>query len=87
MILVLVVSVLYTNQVTANEQDPDRALFWSIHNNDRVCGYLLGTIHSEDPRVLDYSEDFLGLLRSNDDFAMELVPDLPTLSSITAYRH
>ncbi|MBT8074736.1 MAG: hypothetical protein HKP21_13645 [Xanthomonadales bacterium] len=56
LILVLVVSVLYTNQVTASDQDPDRALLWSIHKNDRVCGYLLGTIHSEDPRVLDFSE-------------------------------
>ena len=87
LILVLVVSVLYTNQVTASDQDPDRALFWSIHNNDRVCGYLLGTIHSEDPRVLDFSEEFLGLLRSNEVFAMELVPDLPTLSRLTEYMH
>lgn len=61
------------------------ALFWSISKNGRDAGYLLGTIHSEDPRVLDFHESFMDLLGSNDFFAMEIVPDLPTLNRLTRY--
>ena len=65
----------------------DRALLWSISGPDGHGGYLLGTIHSEDPRVLEFSEDFLGLLADNRVFAMELVPDLETLARLTEYMH
>ena len=67
--------------------DEDRALFWSIQKDGEPVGYLLGTIHSEDPRVLDFTEDFLLKLNSNNMFAMELVPDLPTLARLTEYMH
>jgi uncharacterized protein YbaP (TraB family) len=69
------------------DQGADRALFWSIQKNGVQAGYLLGTIHSEDPRVLDFSEVFLHKLNSNSIFDMELVPDLPTLSRLTEYMH
>jgi uncharacterized protein YbaP (TraB family) len=65
----------------------DHALFWSIHKGGVAAGYLLGTIHSEDPRVLEFSDEFIGRLNSNDVFAMELVPDLPTLARLTEYMH
>ncbi len=48
-------------------------------------GHLLGTIHSEDPRVLEFSEDFLDKLKENSVFAMELVPDVSTLARLTEY--
>lgn len=50
-------------------------------------GYLLGTIHSEDPRVLDFSEDFLSHLQASEIFAMELVPDITTLTRLNTYMH
>jgi len=65
----------------------DRAIYWSIMDGDRQAGYLLGTIHSEDPRVLDFPEPFLKQLGSNQVFAMELVPDLPTLKKLNEYMH
>ncbi len=71
----------------AHALDEDRALFWSIQKSDKPAGYVLGTIHSEDPRVLDFSEDFLRKLRANDVFAMEMVPDQPTLARLTEYMH
>jgi uncharacterized protein YbaP (TraB family) len=74
-----------SSKLLAEQPKGDHALFWSIQKNGQSAGYLLGTIHSEDPRVLDFSEDFLGKLRSNTVFAMELVPDLPTLSRLTEY--
>ena len=63
----------------------DRALFWSLSRDGRPAGFLLGTIHSEDPRVLEFSEPFLEDLQDNHYFAMEMVPDLPTLNRLTEY--
>ena len=65
-------------------QEPS-ALFWSLSKNGQDAGFLLGTIHSEDPRVLDFHESFIDVLDSNDFFAMEIVPDLPTLNRLTQY--
>jgi uncharacterized protein YbaP (TraB family) len=84
LVLVLLLAVS-SSKLLADQSIVDHALFWSIQKNGQIAGYLLGTIHSEDPRVLDFTEDFLGKLRSNTVFAMELVPDLPTLSRLTEY--
>ena len=65
----------------------DTALFWALKRDGEPAGYLLGTIHSEDPRVLDFSESFIDQLNSNRYFAMEMVPDLPTLARLTDYMH
>ena len=66
---------------------PDSAIFWSLSRAGEPAGYLLGTIHSEDPRVLDFPDRFIERLNGSDIFAMELVPDLPTLSRLTDYMH
>ena len=87
LVVALLFSVVSLKVLANQEQDTDRALFWSIHKSGQVVGYLLGTIHSEDPRVLDFSEDLLGRLRTNRVFAMELVPDLPTLARLNEYMH
>jgi len=73
--------------LVADDQHVDRALFWSIQKNGVQAGYLLGTIHSEDPRVLDFSEDLLRRLKGTSVFAMELVPDMSTLARLTEYMH
>jgi uncharacterized protein YbaP (TraB family) len=56
-------------------------LFWSV-TGENGRSYLLGTIHSEDPRVLEFTDEFIAALGACDVFAMELVPDLPTLASL-----
>jgi uncharacterized protein YbaP (TraB family) len=63
----------------------DSALFWSIGKDGEQAGFLLGTIHSEDPRVLDFPVEFIDELSSNQIFAMEIVPDLPTLNRLTEF--
>jgi len=73
-----------TEPVQAGE---DTAMYWSLSRDGVAAGYLLGTIHSEDPRVLDFSADFAGQLDANQVFAMEMVPDLPTLTRLTEYMH
>jgi len=83
--LALMLSIFSVLAQAGQNQDVDRALFWSIHKDGKAAGYLLGTIHSEDPRVLEFSEDFLLKLKSNTVFAMEMVPDLPTLARLTDY--
>lgn len=82
--LVLVVLCLLPAVLFAAQ---DKAVYWSIMEGDQQAGYLLGTIHSEDPRVLDFPESFLQQLGSNQVFAMELVPDLPTLKQLNEYMH
>ncbi len=82
--LILALLCLFPAVLLAAE---DRAIYWSIMDGDRQVGYLLGTIHSEDPRVLDFPESFLKQLESNQVFAMELVPDLPTLKKLNEYMH
>jgi uncharacterized protein YbaP (TraB family) len=72
--------------LVANAGD-DTALFWQLKRDGDPAGYLLGTIHSEDPRVLDFSESFIEQLGSNSVFAMEMVPDLPTLTRLTEFMH
>lgn len=63
----------------------DTALFWRISDHGQPAGFLLGTIHSEDPRVLDFTDAFIGQLNTCQVFAMEMVPDLPTLTRLTGY--
>ena len=87
LILLLLLSIVPVTVLAGTYEGADEAIFWSIQKNDEPAGYLLGTIHSEDPRVLDFSEDFLGKLKDNKVFAMELVPDLPTLARLTEYMH
>ena len=63
----------------------DSALFWSISKQGEPAGFLLGTIHSEDPRVLDFPLELIDKLSANQVFAMEIVPDLPTIQRLTEY--
>ena len=87
-LILLVLLSLGSVSVLANEAEvKDRALFWSIQKNGKPAGYLLGTIHSEDPRVLDFSAEFLEKLRENSVFAMELVPDMAMLAHLAEYMN
>ena len=65
----------------------DSALYWSLSRDGQPAGYLLGTIHSEDARVLDFPDSFMAQLSGNDVFAMEMVPDLPTMNRLMEYMH
>lgn len=68
-------------------EDTPSALYWAIDSDQGRVGYLLGTIHSEDPRVLDFTAGFLEEVASCQVFAMELVPDQVTLSRLAAFMH
>ena len=87
LILTSLLLVSTTGMSASQEEVADRSLFWSIQKDGQAAGYLLGTIHSEDPRVLDFPEDFIARLRANHVYAMELVPDLPTLARLSEYMN
>jgi uncharacterized protein YbaP (TraB family) len=77
-------TVTWTGRIQAGA---DSALFWTISKGGEHKGYLLGTIHSEDPWVLDFPAAFIEKLNTNEVFAMEMVPDLPTIQRLTDYMH
>ena len=80
----LLVLLLPAGHAAASE---DTSRYWAISRDGAAAGFLLGTIHSEDPRVLDFPDGFIEELTGNPVFAMELVPDLPTLTRLTEYMH
>ncbi len=61
---------------------PDKGLLWKITSRSGKESFLFGTIHSEDARVLDYPQVLLDSIRAAPIFAMELVPNMPTLSKL-----
>ena len=77
-----VLIMIGSSQLVAQD---DSALFWSISKDGEQAGFLLGTIHSEDPRVLDFPLEFMDDLSANQVYAMEMVPDLPTLKRLTEF--
>jgi len=78
----LVLGIAWSGLALAGD---DSALYWKVLRDGKTAGYLLGTIHSEDPRVLDFSQHFVDELESNQMFAMEMVPNLPTMARLTEY--
>lgn len=82
-----VLFALALGSASAAGPQADDALYWRILRDGQERGFLLGTIHSEDPRVLDFPQSLVDQLGSCDRFAMEMVPDLPTLTRLTEYMH
>lgn len=68
-------------------QASGQGLLYTVSKDGEWRGYLLGTVHSDDPRVLNFSSEFTDALESCDRFAMELVPNQPTLSRLMDYMH
>jgi hypothetical protein len=85
--LFLALLLLFASSLSVAGDEVESALYWRISKDGQQAGYLLGTIHSEDPRVLDFTETFIEQLNSCSVFAMEMVPNLPTLKRLTEYMH
>lgn len=85
--LVALLCALLCSVSRAAEPAPDDALYWRILRGGADAGFLLGTIHSEDPRVVDFPQSLVDQLASCQVFAMEMVPDLATLQRLTEYMH
>lgn len=83
--LVLVLGVIYCGFSMASN---DCALLWQVNSNgDQQGGYLFGTIHAEDPRVLELPGYVHDAFAASDAFAMEVVPDAEALLSLARQMH
>jgi uncharacterized protein YbaP (TraB family) len=73
--------ILFAVTATASlawAQDPEapKGIFYVVRSaSTPTPSYLLGTIHSEDPRVLDLPGPVRSAFDSSHSFAMEVVPD------------
>ena len=83
--LVLLLVISYAGLVDA--EPVASGLLWKIEDSGDRVSHLFGTIHSEDARVLDFPPELKAALGASDVFAMELIPDLPTLSRLTKMMH
>ena len=83
--LLCAIGLLSYCSISSAQSSAENALFWRISQQGQPAGFLLGTIHSEDPRVLDFTDGFIEQLKTCQIFAMEMVPDLPTLTRLTEY--
>lgn len=57
-------------------------VFWSVTDDDGNRSWLLGTVHSEDPRLLDFPDPLMDALQQADRVALELVPDAGMLARL-----
>lgn len=55
------------------------AVFWSVTDDQGRQNWLLGTMHSEDPRLLEWPEPLMKALGEAERVALELVPDVEML--------
>lgn len=65
----------------------DAQVFWELESPEGKKSWLLGTMHSEDPRLLDFRPELLEALAEGEVFAMELVPDATMLQELNAAMH
>ncbi len=62
-------------------------VFWSVTDAQGGQNWLLGTVHSEDPRLLDFPPELMEALRQSERVALELVPDGSMLARLTEAMH
>lgn len=61
-------------------------MLWRVESGGQV-DHVFGTIHSEDPRVLDLGETTSEAFETADTYVMELIPDLGALAQIVRAMH
>jgi len=62
----------------------DQGLLWRVEARGGGADYVFGTIHSEDPQVLDFPTEVTEAFAASDRFVMELEPDLAGLSQVSS---
>ena len=61
----------------------EQGLLWRVQGPGSGADYVFGTIHIEDPRVLDLPDAVASAFAGADIFIMELDPDLGSLTQIS----
>ncbi len=62
-------------------------LLWRVDSGESAASHVFGTIHSEDPRVVDLPGPVKEAFRSADTYAMEMIPDFQAITELTRAMH
>lgn len=62
-------------------------VFWQVESPDGRVNWLLGTVHSEDPRLLEFPQELIDALARARVIALELVPDAALLDRLNQAMH
>lgn len=62
-------------------------VFWSVTDDGGNRSWLLGTVHSEAPRLLEFPPELLEALQNSERLALELVPDAGMLDTLNQAMH
>ncbi len=73
-----------TARGTVSALPAQAGLLWRIGANGQKASYLLGTIHSEDPRVTQLKPAVAGALDGCDRFVMEMILDTEAIMQFSA---
>ena len=63
--------------------DTSRGLLWRVERDTVTVGYLFGTIHSDDTRVIELPQPVAGAFAASDALALEAVLDPTAILEIT----
>lgn len=81
--LVLVTAVVLPAATAADEC----GLLWRVELEGTADSHVFGTIHSEDPRVVDLPGPVASAFEDADVYAMELVPDFRVMAELAKAMH
>ena len=80
--LILTFILLLAFPVEARSQ-----VLWSVQGPEGQQNWLLGTVHSEDARLLDFPPELLDALAQSQRLALELVPDMAMMETLNQAMH
>ena len=82
--VITVVTIALLVQLAPMVASAGQALVYSVRIGGAASSYLVGTMHSEDPRVTGLMSEIAPLIAKVDVVAIELVPDAVTLMAVGA---
>jgi uncharacterized protein YbaP (TraB family) len=74
-LLILLALTLWFAAYAASDQGVDHGLLFEVRSGEDTRGWLFGTIHSEDPRVIELPPPVRDAFEASAGFAMEVIPD------------
>jgi len=69
------VVLLLVSAVVCAAEDFTQGLLWKVEKNNTKPSYILGTMHSEDPRIISVPRPIKKALDSTSSFTMEVILD------------
>jgi len=67
-----------TSHLTGSQYQSDKGILWKVEKPGVSASYVFGTIHSEDKRVTDLSDEINAALNAANTFVMEVILDEKT---------